>query len=117
MHTLVRAAICASCASLLSGCAIIQIEGEARASVVKFGVLRIEPKQASGALVYRTRGIGIIPREHGLTFGWADETVARVPVDGCRIVLVQPKPEDVDAILKTLAAASVTPETVCVIER
>ena len=103
------------CPLLLSACTIVHIDGESRVSTVKFGVLRIEPKEGAKVIVYRAKGIGIVPGHSGVTLGASDETAALIlSPDDCRIILFQPKPEDLDALLKILATASTSPDTVCI---
>jgi hypothetical protein len=103
-------------ALLLQGCAIVTIEGEAKTSVLHLGVLRIEPAQGNRVLVYRTRGVGIVPGRSGMTIGAAEETAALIyAADDCRIILFQPRPEEAAALRASLADMGATPQTICIL--
>lgn len=102
----------------LSSCTIINIEGATRLTQLRPGILRIEPGEATRLIVYRTRGVGIVPGRNGVTVGAQIETAALVyaPED-CRMVLFEPEPTQIREMVDMLARISPAPASICTVGR
>lgn len=102
----------------LSGCTIIHIEGTTRVTQIRPGLLRVEPTEAARLIVYRSRGLGIVPGRNGLTFGAQIETAALVYApDDCHMVLFDPDAEQVRKMIDMLASISPGPASICTVGR
>ena len=97
----------------LTGCTVINVDGPARISTVRLGVLRIEPVQPR-TLVYRSLGIGLVPGRGGPTLGYRRDTVALVyAADDCRIILFEPRRRDAADLRTILAPVIPAPGDLC----
>ena len=111
-----RALACLVCAASISagGCTTIEISGASPLIERRFGLLRIEPADASTAIVIRSRGIGLIPTTDGVTVGYASQSTAYFySLEQCRIVLFPNTVAQANAFASTLRLAGTTPAGVC----
>lgn len=94
----------ACCSALpLAACTIVHIEGPAKVTRHYPGTLAIAPAEGSDMIVYRSRGVGLVPGLRGATLGYADETVVALQgEEACRIVLFDPDRENVAALAALL---------------
>jgi hypothetical protein len=97
----------------VGGCTIVKVEGPARVTMVGLGAVRIEPV-AAGGIVYRSRGIGLVPGLGGATLGYRSETAALLPAtDDCRLILFEPHQRDAEA-LRDILKPVITDKQICI---
>jgi hypothetical protein len=98
----------------VGGCTIVQIDGPARISTPRFGILRIEPARDADTVIYHVRGIGLVPGRGGATLGASSETAALIyGRDTCRIILFEPNERHVAALADILGPARAPIGDVC----
>lgn len=115
-------AICRSVAGLFAvgllstGCTIVQVNGPARATVAKFGILKIEPEGDARLVTYRSSGVGLVPSVNGATLGISSETVAIVlhPED-CRLVIFEMTAQEVATLREVLAQTGEGAGSLCIV--
>ncbi len=72
----------------LCGCTVINIDGAKNATLLKSGVLKIEPADPDSTIAVNVTGFGLVPETRGATLGYSNaQIVMASPQSACRIFI------------------------------
>lgn len=100
--------------ALPAGCTVVHVQGAQPEMKLHAGVLQLAPAAGAGSVSYSMHGFGVVPGIGGPTLGFRSEKGVMVFDPGdCRIVLIEPRAANIEALRQTLVAAGAPANGIC----